>query len=77
MTIFYHETDISLFFKTLGVTPITVEVHQDTVSSDGAASACPARQTTLMASMRDPPCQISFTVTLATTTSTFGSQVAG
>lgn len=77
MAIFYHETDGSLFFNTLSVTPITVEVHQDTVSSDGAASACLARQTTLMASMRDSPCQISFTVTLATTTSTLGPQVAG
>lgn len=45
--IFYNETDISLFFNNLSVTPITVEVHQDAVSSDRAESECPTRQTWL------------------------------
>lgn len=73
-----NEIEVLLFFSTMSITPITAEVHRDALSSDGAPSACPARQTLHMlwlGPMTDPPCQIPFTVTLATTTPTLGSQV--
>lgn len=59
-----NEIEVLLFFSTMSITPITAEVHRDALSSDGAPSACPARQTTHMlwlGPMTDPPCQIPFT----------------